>query len=135
MNSTLMPIQITCTDLLKLAKQNQGATLIDVRTQAEWNEDGKPNGKELGLNTHFISYLIDTDNGRVLNQEFESTVDNLHIDKDKIVIVMCKSGMRSAKAAQLLSEKGFKTYNIINGFVCSEDVEPSCWKTSGLPVL
>jgi len=130
-----MPIQITCTDLLNLAKQNQGATLIDVRTQAEWNEDGKPNGKELGLNTHFISYLIDTDNGRVLNQEFESTVDNLHIDKDKIVIVMCKSGMRSAKAAQLLSEKGFKTYNVINGFVCSEDVEPSCWKTSGLPVL
>ena len=135
MNSTLMPIQITCTDLLNLTKQNQGATLIDVRTQAEWNEDGKPNGKELGLNTHFISYLIDTDNGRVLNQEFESTVDNLHIDKDKIVIVMCKSGMRSAKAAQLLSEKGFKTYNVINGFVCSEDVEPSCWKTSGLPVL
>ena len=130
-----MPIQITCTDLLNLAKQNQGATLIDVRTQAEWNEDGKPNGKELGLNTHFISYLIDTDNGRVLNLEFESTVDNLHIDKDKIVIVMCKSGMRSAKAAQLLSEKGFKTYNVINGFVCSEDVEPSCWKTSGLPVL
>jgi len=130
-----MPIQITCTDLLNLAKQNQGATLIDVRTQAEWNEDGKPNGKELGLNTHFISYLIDTDDGRVLNQEFESTVDNLHIDKDKIVIVMCKSGMRSAKAAQLLSEKGFKTYNVINGFVCSEDVEPSCWKTSGLPVL
>jgi rhodanese-related sulfurtransferase len=135
MNSILMPTQITCTDLLNLAKQNQGATLIDVRTQAEWNEDGKPNGKELGLNTHFISYLIDTDNGRVLNQEFESTVDNLHIDKDKIVIVMCKSGMRSAKAAQLLSEKGFKTYNVINGFVCSEDVEPSCWKTSGLPVL
>ena len=135
MNSTLMPIQITCTDLLNLAKQNQGATLIDVRTQAEWNEDGKPNGKELGLNTHFIYYLIDTDDGRVLNQEFESTVDNLHIDKDKIVIVMCKSGMRSAKAAQLLSEKGFKTYNVINGFVCSEDVEPSCWKTSGLPVL
>lgn len=135
MNTILMPIQITCTDLLNLAKQNQGATLIDVRTQAEWNEDGKPNGKELGLNTHFISYLIDTDNGRVLNQEFESTVDNLHIDKDKIVIVMCKSGMRSAKAAQLLSEKGFKTYNVINGFVCSEDVEPSCWKTSGLPVL
>ena len=130
-----MPIQITCTDLLNLAKQNQGATLIDVRTQAEWNEDGKPNGKELGLNTHFISYLIDTDNGRVLNQEFESTIDNLHIDKDNIVIVMCKSGMRSAKAAQLLSEKGFKTYNVINGFVCSEDVEPSCWKTSGLPVL
>ena len=130
-----MPIQITCTDLLNLAKQNQGATLIDVRTQVEWNEDGKPNGKELGLNTHFISYLIDTDDGRVLNQEFESTVDNLHIDKDKIVIVMCKSGMRSAKAAQLLSEKGFKTYNVINGFVCSEDVETSCWKTSGLPVL
>ena len=48
---------------------------------------------------------------------------------------MCKSGFRSFKAAELIDKKGFKTFNIINGFICSEDVEPNCWKTSGLPVL
>ena len=44
---------------------------------------------------------------------------------------MCKSGMRSSKVAQILDQRGYKTYNVVNGFICSEDVEPSCWKTSG----
>ena len=57
------------------------------------------------------------------------------IDKNKVVFVMCKSGMRSSKVAQILDQRGYKTYNVVNGFICSEDVEPSCWKTSGLPVL
>ena len=56
-------------------------------------------------------------------------------DKNKVVFVMCKSGMRSSKVAQILDLRGYKTYNVVNGFICSEDVEPSCWKTSGLPVL
>ena len=130
-----MPQQITCTELLELSKQHQGATLLDVRTQAEWDQDGKPNGKELGLNTHFLSYLIDTDNGRVVNDKFDETLESFNIDKSKVVFVMCKSGMRSTKVAQILDLRGYKTYNVVNGFICSEDVEPSCWKTSGLPVL
>jgi rhodanese-related sulfurtransferase len=97
--------------------------------------DGKPNGKELGLNTYFISYLLDTKNGREPNPDFETTVENLDIDKNKVVFVMCKSGMRSSKVAKILDQKGYKTYSVVNGFVCSEEVEPSCWKTSGLPTL
>ena len=61
-----MPQEITCTELLELSKEHQGATLLDVRTEAEWQQDGKPNGKELGLTTHFLSYLLDTENGRVV---------------------------------------------------------------------
>lgn len=114
-----MTLEITCTELLELSKKNKGATLLDVRTEAEWNVDGKPNGKELGLNTYFISYLIDTKNGREPNPDFETTVENLDIDKNKVVFVMCKSGMRSSKVAQILDQKGYKTYSVINGFVCS----------------
>jgi rhodanese-related sulfurtransferase len=130
-----MTLEITCTELLELSKKNKGATLLDVRTEAEWNLDGKPNGKELGLNTYFISYLLDTKNGRKPNPDFEATVEKLDIDKNKVVFVMCKSGMRSSKVAQILDQKGYKTYSVINGFVCSEEVKPSCWKTSGLPTL
>ena len=130
-----MALEITCTELLELSKEHQGATLLDVRTEAEWQQDGKPNGKELGLNTHFLSYLLDTENGRVVNDKFEETLNSFQIDKDKVVFVMCKSGARSVKVAMLLDQKGFKTFNVVNGFICSEDVEPSCWKTSGLPVL
>lgn len=130
-----MTLEITCTELLELSKKNKGATLLDVRTEAEWNVDGKPNGEELGLNTYFISYLLDTKNGREPNPDFEATVEKLDIDKNKVVFVMCKSGMRSSKVAQILDQKGYKTYSVINGFVCSEEVKPSCWKTSGLPTL
>ena len=126
---------INCKQLSELAKDNEGASLIDVRTQAEWDQDGKPNGKEIGLNTHFISYMIDVNEGRIINQDFGKKIDELKIDKSKVVFVMCKSGFRSLKAAELINKKGYKTFNIINGCICSEDVEPNCWKTSGLPVL
>ena len=126
---------INCKQLSELAKDNEGASLIDVRTQAEWDQDGKPNGREIGLNTHFISYMIDVNEGRIINQDFDKKIDELKIDKSKVVFVMCKSGFRSLKAAELINKKGYKTFNIINGFICSEDVEPNCWKTSGLPVL
>lgn len=126
---------INCKELVELAKTNEGASLIDVRTQAEWDKDGKPNGKEIGLNTYFISFMIDVAEGRIVNQEFEKKVDELKLDQSKAVFVMCKSGFRSLKAAEIINKKGFKTFNIINGFICSEDVEPNCWKTSGLPVL
>ncbi|MDA8836575.1 rhodanese-like domain-containing protein [Candidatus Pelagibacter bacterium] len=126
---------INCKELVELAKTNKGASLIDVRTQVEWNQDGKPNGKEIGLNTYFISFMIDVEEGRIINSEFEKKFEELKLDKSKAVFVMCKSGFRSFKAAELIEKKGFKTFNIINGFICSEDVEPNCWKTSGLPVL
>ena len=126
---------INCKELVELAKTNEGASLIDVRTQAEWDQDGKPNGKEIGLNTYFISFMIDVAEGRIVNQEFEKKVDELKLDQSKAVFVMCKSGFRSLKAAEIINKNGFKTFNIINGFICSEDVEPNCWKTSGLPVL
>ncbi len=31
---------------------------------------------------------------------------------------MCKSGMRSSKVAQILDQRGYKTYNVVNGFIC-----------------
>ena len=105
-----------------------------VRKQ-EWDQDGKPNGKEIGLNTHFISYMIEVNEGRIINEDFDKKIDELKIDKSKVVFVMCKSGFRSLKAAELINKKGYKTFNITNGFICSKDVEPNCWKTSGLPVL
>ena len=58
---------INCKELVELAKTNEGASLIDVRTQAEWDQDGKPNGKEIGLNTYFISFMIDVAEGRIIN--------------------------------------------------------------------
>lgn len=130
-----MPTQITCEDLPKIIKEYPGSYLIDVRTEKEWNDDGKPDGSQLGLTTYFLSYMIDQPDGRIVNPDFKKKIKEFEINKDKKVIVMCKSRARSAKAALILEQMGFDTYNILNGFVCSEDVKPSCWKTTGLPVI
>ena len=82
---------INCKELVELAKTNEGASLIDVRTQVEWDQDGKPNGKEIGLNTYFISFMIDVAEGRIINSEFEKKFEELKLDKSKAVFVMCKS--------------------------------------------
>lgn len=130
-----MSTQITCEDLISLAEKNPNGYLLDVRTELEWKTDGKPDGGKLGLRTFCISYLIDTKEGRIINPNFENELNKLNLDKNNILIVMCKSGMRSKKVAEILDQKGFNTYNVLNGFICSEEVQPSCWKTSGLPVL
>ena len=62
----------------------------------------KPNGKEIGLNTYFISFMIDVAEGRIINLEFEKKFEELKLDKSKAVFVMCKSGFRSFKAAELM---------------------------------
>ena len=49
------------------------------------------------------------------------------IPKDKTVIVTCRSGNRSAQAAQLLREKGYgKVHNMLGGF--------AAWESAGHPV-
>ena len=130
-----MSTQITCEDLISLAEKNPNGYLLDVRTELEWKTDGKPDGGKLGLRTFYISYLIDTKEGRIINPNFENELNKLNLDKNNILIVMCKSGMRSKKVAENLDQKGFNTYNVLNGFICSEEAQPNCWKTSGLPIL
>ena len=68
-----MSTQITCEDLISLAEKNPNGYLLDVRTELEWKTDGKPDGGKLGLRTFYISYLIDTKEGRIINPNFENT--------------------------------------------------------------
>jgi rhodanese-related sulfurtransferase len=60
------------------------------------------------------------------------------LGKSDIVIVMCRSGDRSARAADRLAEEGFtKLYSVVDGF--EGDMSPegrrsvNGWKNSGLP--
>lgn len=49
-------------------------------------------------------------------QEFESSINQL--DPNKVVLIYCRSGKRSTKAAKLLEQKGFKKiYNLDGGFL------------------
>jgi phage shock protein E len=49
------------------------------------------------------------------------------IPKDKTIVVTCRSGNRSAQAAQLLRQKGYENvHNMLGGF--------AAWENAGYPV-
>lgn len=74
--------------------------VLDVRTLEEINAGYIPNST-------FIDYY---------DENFENKI-NL-IDRRKKIYILCKSGGRSVKAANLLSQKGFqKVYNLEGGFM------------------
>ena len=119
--------QITCKELKDHVKNNPKSVLLDVRTQEEWNNIGKPDGDKIGLKTYFLEIKRETLFDFV--QEFK----NLNINQDNDILVICASGERSQITAELLSRENYKSINISDGFMGSQ--EGIGWKKSGLPSL
>ena len=119
--------QITCKEIKDYLKKNTKSVLLDVRTQEEWDNDGKPDGDKIGLRTYFLEIKRSTSFDFV--QEFK----NLNINKDNEVLVICASGERSQITAELLSRENYKSINISDGFMGSQEGEG--WKNNGLPCL
>ena len=71
--------------------------LIDVRTAAEYTD----------------GYIANATNIDVLQSDFKDKVSSL--DKEKPVMVYCKMGGRSAKAAGILKEMGFHEVTDLEG--------------------
>ena len=119
--------QITCKEIKDYLKKNPESVLLDVRTQEEWDNDGKPDGDKIGLKTYFLEIRRDA------FFDFVQEFNNLNINKDKEILVICKSGERSQISAELLSRENYKSINISDGFMGSQ--EGVGWKKSGLPSL
>ena len=47
--------QIPSNEIESYTKNNTNLVLLDVRTEEEWNADGKPDGDKIGLKTFFLS--------------------------------------------------------------------------------
>lgn len=93
-------VQLVTADEMNALIDMQEVQIIDVRTQAEYQS----------------GHLFDAENIDVNSPEFEALIENL--DKNKPVCVYCKSGGRSAKAAKILEQKGFKkVYDLKGGIV------------------
>ena len=116
--------QIKSSDIEKFVKNNSNTVLLDVRTEDEWKTVGKPDTKGLGIKSFFITISQDP-----------SFLDNVKqsINKDNQVLVMCAAGGRSIIAANLLSNEGYKTLNVSDGF--SGNGEDPGWKNLGLPSI
>jgi rhodanese-related sulfurtransferase len=88
-------------------KFEQGAFLLDVRTQEEWDEYHVPG-----------TTLIPLDQlaGRVSE-----------LPKDKEIVVVCRSGNRSQQGRDILRQAGFESATSMAGGL-------SAWRTAGYPV-
>jgi|TARA_B000000532_G_C18702313_1_gene334518 rhodanese-related sulfurtransferase len=116
--------QIKSSDIKKFIESNPETVLLDVRTEDEWNSVGKPDTKNFGIKSYFITISQDSN-------FLESVKQN--INKKNQVLVMCAAGGRSMIAANILANEGYDVLNISDGF--SGNKEDPGWKNSGLPSL
>lgn len=160
MVSSVLPItalayeNITPQVAFDLASDDPNAYILDVRTEAEWQWVGHPGPNQLGaagpnkreegallLNKVVnISYEIEKDGVLVVNENFIKHVNKAFRDKpNATLITICRSSVRSAKAAVLLEATGYggQVYNTLTGFEGSADSRGyrtgSGWVNNGLP--
>ena len=120
--------QIKSSEIKIFLTNNKNVELLDVRTQDEWDNVGKPDGEKLGLKTHFVTIARSPDPDA--NKEFTEEVKK-KIDPKKQLLIICKAGGRSMMAAQLLSQEQIKCINISDGF--EGNGESLGWKSEDLP--
>jgi len=116
-------------DIKKFIKENPNSILIDVRSKDEWEIVGKPDGNKINLDTYFLS--IKNIKGEI-NQNFIEEFENLKIDRDKEILVMCKSGTRSLLASNLLIKEDYNCINVSDGYEGND--QNNGWKNAGLPI-
>ncbi len=115
-------------EIKEYLKKNPKSILLDVRTEEEWNVDGKPDGEKIGLKTYFLT--VQFSNG-TMNEKFVQDFEKLNIQKNYEVLTMCMGGVRSQIAAELLTKENYKCLNISDGFLGNS--ENMGWKKSNLP--
>ena len=130
-------------------KAQKGKVLfVDVRTRAEAQFLGMADGVDaLVPYVEFQEFTTDWDEKRAFYKlepfndfvpEMERRLKEKGLTKDDPVVVMCRSGERSSRAADLLNDSGYKrVYTVVYGFEgeLSDKGRRNVngWKNSGLP--
>ena len=120
----------TPAEAYEILQRAPGAKLVDVRTHAERDWVGRiPSAVEI----EWTSYP----DGR-LNADFIPQLKR-QVDPESLVFFICRSGIRSHKAASLASEAGYgECHNVLEGF--EGDIDDNGqrgklggWRLAGLP--
>jgi rhodanese-related sulfurtransferase len=118
-------------------QRDPGAVLVDVRTRPEWSYVGTPDLSGLGKPIVKIEWQSWPDG--TVNQRFTEDLVAAGVKPDQKVLLLCRSGVRSKAAAQLLTEQGWAScYNISDGFEGPHDAQKhrarvAGWQHAGLP--
>ncbi|NUU31537.1 rhodanese-like domain-containing protein [Arthrobacter sp. C9C5] len=124
------------------AKLEAGAILVDVRTEAEWSQIGVPvtaAATEERQDPLFVQWTLagGAPNPHFLEQLQRQLRQQAPDATAAELVFLCRSGARSAAAANAATAAGFTAYNVLEGF----EGEPgptgartvNGWKNRGLP--
>ncbi|CUA81549.1 thiosulfate sulfurtransferase [Gulbenkiania indica] len=106
------------------------ATLVDVRSAAEW--------QFVGTVPDAVRIEYKTFPGMQPNPHFATQLTQ-QVDRERVVLFLCRTGARSDEAARVAASLGFtEAYNVLDGFEGQKDAEghrgrQDGWKASGLP--
>ncbi len=107
-----------------------GAKLVDVRTKAELDFVGHIPG---AIEIEWATYP-----GMKANPNFLAALEQ-QVDKEALVMFICRSGARSHNAAVAAEKSGYnEVYNILEGFEGDKDTSDhrnvvNGWRAAGLP--
>ena len=122
-------------------EQSPEATLVDVRTRAEWAYVGTPVLASLGKSPLLLEWdefpsgvLVPDFVGRLIGE-----LDKRGVPMDAPLYFICRSGNRSRQAAMLATEVGYsRAFNVEYGFEGRLGPDrhrgtAGSWKAEGLP--
>ncbi len=122
--------EVTPAEAYELLQHSPGAVIVDVRTQAEWDWVGRVPG---AIEIDWVQYPEMT-----RNPNFMSELTR-RVDRNALVLFLCRSGVRSRSAASAAIDAGFSAaYNILEGFEGDKDAQNhrgnlGGWRFHGLP--
>lgn len=120
---------LTPDEAWSMLQENRQARLVDVRTSEELNLIGRvPGSLE-------IQWKLYPD--WRLNPDFLDEV-KARLAPDELILLLCRSGVRSREAAEFLVENGFRNcFNVLEGFEGDKNSASqrivAGWKARGLP--
>ncbi len=117
-------------------RDDADAVLVDVRTQAEWSYVGLPDLSGVGKQVVCVEWQRFPDGRR--NERFLDELRAAGVGGDGPTYFLCRSGVRSAAAADLATAQGLApAYNVAGGFEGPHDEHGhrgvAGWKADGLP--
>ncbi len=143
-------LYLTAKEAYEMVKADPGKVLfVDTRTPEELYFVGYTPMIDKNIPIAYVDYTkIKEKKGKakfasVMNpkfvQQIEEALKAKGLGKDDKIILICRSGSRSAKAAKILDKAGYKNvYTVVDGFEGDKDKTThkrtvNGWKNAGLP--
>ena len=132
---------VSAVDAWRDLEATPNATLIDVRTAAEWAFVGLPSLTLIGKAPLLVAWNEYPSGARLPDfaGRLKEALAAADIGADAPLYFLCRSGARSRSAAIIATAEGYRhAYNIEQGFEGALDADrhratPGSWKAEGLP--